>query len=788
MQKRVLNILEYPKIIEQLEKHAATSLGQKLINLLVPSPSLTDVTHWQKETDEGGHVLRRHGDLPFGGLSDIKESLKRSEIGGILNAKELLDIAESIRSVRLVKQFLLDAGEDEEIQLPLLLEIIEHVEPQGELERTIKQCIDDSAYVMDSASEALRTVRLQIRTLDARIKEKLENIIRSSSTQKMLSESIVTIRNERQVVPVKQEYRGSFGGIVHDQSASGATLFIEPQAIVDLNNKLSEARSKERYEVERILKSLSAETSLVAPLLMDHIERMAHLDLIFAKAKYAKHIKGTRPSFNEVGRLKFNKARHPLIPKESIVPIDVTMNEETQAMIITGPNTGGKTVTLKTVGLLSLMAQSGLQIPVEEGSEATLFTDVFADIGDEQSIEQSLSTFSSHMTNIVQILKKVNAKSLVLFDELGAGTDPQEGAALSMAILDHVIQRRAKMIATTHYSELKAFAYERQGVMNASVEFDVATLSPTYRLLIGIPGRSNAFEISKKLGLDADIINEARSHISHEENKVDAMIASLELNQKEAERANRLALENKKETEDLRKSLQSELESLEKEKASVYSQAKVEADKIIKGAKKEAEDIIKQLRAFQESGGAVKEHEIIDAKSRLDHALERLTPGETRTPSKSYKEKSEKRILEPGQEVKVISFGQKGHIVEKLNAKEYLVQVGVMKMNLRSEDLKPVKAEKEAQPVVNVRTQTGLTKTELDLRGQRYEEALNKLEQYIDSALLANYHQVSIIHGKGTGALRSAVANFIKTHPRIKNSRIGGAGEGGSGVTIVELQ
>lgn len=788
MEPRVLNILEYPKVIRQLEKHAATTLGQRLIQSLEPSDNLNEVTLWQKETDEGAHVLRRHGDLPFGGLTDIKASLKRSEIGGILNAKELLDIADSIRSIRLVRHFLLDAAEDEEIRLPLLLEIIESVEPQGELERTIKQCIDDSAYVMDSASEPLRTVRLQIRTLDARIKEKLENMIRSSSYQKMLSEPIVTIRNERQVVPVKQEYRGSFGGIVHDQSASGATLFIEPQAIVDLNNKLSEARAKERYEVEKILKELSASTSLVAPLLRDHIERMAHLDLIFAKAKYAKHIKGTRPAFNEKGSIKFNKARHPLIPSEDIVPIDVVMDESTQAIIITGPNTGGKTVTLKTVGLLSLMAQSGLQIPAEENSEAALFSDVFADIGDEQSIEQSLSTFSSHMTNIVQILKKIDHKSLVLFDELGAGTDPQEGAALSMAILDYVIQRGAKMIATTHYSELKAFAYERSGVMNASVEFDVATLSPTYRLLMGIPGRSNAFEISKKLGLDSAIIEEARTHVSHEDNKVDAMIASLEKNQKEAEKASRSALEIKQEAEALRDSLQLELDSHEKEKARLFSQAKEEADQLVKEARKEAEDIIRQLRAFQKQGGTVKEHEIIDAKSRLDHALDRLTPNETHEQRHSYKDNKKKKVLEAGQEVKVISFGQKGHIVEKLNANEYLVQVGIMKMNLRAEDLKPIKAEKEATPVVNVRTQASIVKTELDLRGKRYEEALNQLEQYIDSALLANYHQVSIIHGKGTGALRSAVANFIKTHPRIKNSRMGGAGEGGSGVTIAELQ
>lgn len=787
MDSRVLNILEYPKVIDKAAKHAATMMGQRLMHGLKPSNQLDKVNHLQKETDEGTHILRKYGDLPFGGITDIKASLKRSEIGGMLNPKELIEIADTIRGTRLVKQFLIEAEEDETLHLPILMGMVEPIEPKGEIERMIRRCIDDNAQVMDSASEALRNVRQQLRTLNARIKEKLENIIRSSNYQKMLSESIITIRNERHVVPVKQEYRGTFGGIVHDQSASGATLFIEPQVIVDLNNQLSESRAKERYEIERILRMLSESVAFLVAELLDHIERMAQLDLIFARVKYGKSIRGTKPALNDSSRIKFIKARHPLIAGETVVPIDVHMEGHTQAMVITGPNTGGKTVTLKTVGLLSLMAQSGFQIPVEEGSDAALFTKVFADIGDEQSIEQSLSTFSSHMTNIVNILKQLDSQSLVLFDELGAGTDPQEGAALSMAILDYAIQEGAKLIATTHYSELKAFAYEREGVINASVEFDVATLSPTYRLLIGIPGRSNAFEISKKLGLGAKIIEDARKHISHEENQVDAMIASLEKNQKEAERANREAEVLKKEIEVQAEKLEQEKEIYLKQKEVLFAKAKQEADAFLKNAREEADAVIAELREYQKQGAAVKEHKVIDAKSRLDHALDRMSPNDSSIKAKGGKENKNK-TLKPGQEVKVISFGQKGHIVEKLSDKEYLVQVGIMKMNLPGSDLKLVKAEKDIKPVVNVRTQQADLKTELDLRGQRFDEAINRLEKYIDAALLANYHQVSIIHGKGTGALRSGVTNYIKGHPRIKQSRMGAPGEGGSGVTVIELK
>jgi DNA mismatch repair protein MutS2 len=526
----------------------------------------------------------------------------------------------------------------------------------------------------------------------------------------------------------------------------------------------------------------------VADTIKYDVDQLAIIDFVFAKARLAEAMKATKPKLGDNGQFHLKKARHPLISREQVVPIDVALEKGTHALVITGPNTGGKTVTLKTVGLLTLMAQSGLHLPVNEGSTVNVFEHVFADIGDEQSIEQSLSTFSSHMTNIVQILNEVNDRSLVLFDELGAGTDPQEGAALSIAILDEVRRKGATLIATTHYSELKAYAYEREGVINASVEFDVATLSPTYRLLMGIPGRSNAFEISKRLGLSDTIIENARSLISSDTAKVDQMIASLEQNRLEAERANLEADELRRELQKKSEAINLEFDKWEKERETLRKEAEKEARDMVEKAKAEAEAIIKQLRELQQNQNAqIKEHELIDAKSRLDHALDAL---QSETPSRpsTYKAKDTSTSFTPGQEVKVTTFGQKGHIIEKLNDKEYLVQVGVMKMNIPVSGLKAIKEEQKVTPAVNVRTQPGITRTELDLRGERYEEAMERLEKYLDSALLAGYPSVSIIHGKGTGALRKGVQTLLATHPRVKSSRMGGMNEGGGGVTVVELK
>jgi DNA mismatch repair protein MutS2 len=782
-----LKALEYSKIKQQLMHYTASSLGKSRIEQLQPAETLEKVKTLQEETDEGATVLRLKGSIPFGGITDIRPALKRTKIGSMLLAKELIDIADTIRGIRLMKSFILDLAENQELELPILTGLVAQMTVPSGLEREIRSAIDDQGGVMDSASTTLRHIRGQIRTFDSRVKQKLENIVHSSG--KMLSEAIITIRNDRQVIPVKQEYRGAFGGIVHDQSASGATLFIEPQSIVDLNNQLSEARAKERHEVERILRVLSEKTAEYADGLLDSVAGLAQLDFIFAKASYGHQMKASRPRLNDHGVIKLKRARHPLISPDRVVPIDVIFDEQTHALIITGPNTGGKTVSLKTTGLLTLMAQSGLQIPAEEGSEVSVFKKVFADIGDEQSIEQSLSTFSSHMTNIVGILSQVDDQSLVLFDELGAGTDPQEGAALSIAILDTVYGRGATIVCTTHYSELKAYAYERPGVMNASVEFDVETLSPTYRLLLGIPGRSNAFEISKKLGLPEDIIDEARLQISHETNQIDKMIASLEQNRKAAETEEENARKLKHDVEAREAELTKKLNDLERNKEQILAQAKEKAERAVKKAKQEADEIIAALHHYKSSGN-VKEHQLIDAKTRLSHALDALESTGT--------QKAKHRIQVPkkkppvgfksGDHVRMTSFGQDGYIVDKINDHEYLVQAGVLKMNVQDSDLKLVKEEKKTRPVVNVRTSGETVRPELDLRGDRYEDAMLKVEKYLDEAMLAGYPRVSIIHGKGTGALRKGVAKLIERHPSVKSSRLGSQGEGGSGVTVVDFK
>lgn len=785
MQQRVLKTLEFDKVKAQLQNFASSSLGSQLISKLEPSINIDEIVYLQEGTDQGATVIRLKGNVPFGGIRDIRSSLKRSKIGGMLHENELLEIADTIRGSRLMKNFIEKMIEDG-TSLHVLENLTNQIEPETDLEKNIMYCIDEHGHVMDSASDSLKKIRSQMRTLDQRLKERLESIVRSPQYQKMLSEGIVTIRNERYVVPVKHEYRGSFQGIVHDQSASGATLFIEPQSVVNINNELNELRSKERHEIEKILTRLTVETAEVADSLLHQVAVLAELDFIFAKARYAQSLKAVKPRLNEKGKIYIKKARHPLIPGEQVVPIDITLGDDYRSMIITGPNTGGKTVTLKTLGLLTLMAQSGLQIPASEDADINVFMSIFADIGDEQSIEQNLSTFSSHMTNIVGILSELDDRSLVLFDELGAGTDPQEGAALAIAILDEVISRGACAIATTHYSELKTYAYDREGVINASVEFNVETLRPTYKLLIGVPGRSNAFEISKRLGLSDRIIQEAREQISHETNKVDAMIASLESSKRQAELEQEQAEQLRKEAETLHTELTKKLDAFEADKEKMLQRAEEKAKESVDKAKREAEEIIGELRKLQaNSQQHVKDHELIEARKRLEDVMNPLSSS---TKKRSLREPDKKQTFDVGQEVKAISFGQKGHIVERLSEQEYLVQIGIMKVNVSVQDLKPVKAEKEVKPVVNVRTNTSHVKTELDLRGERYEDAMLKVENYIDAALLSGYHQVSIIHGKGTGALRKGVQQLLKSHSRVKTIRFGEAGEGGSGVTIAELK
>ncbi|SEH56611.1 DNA mismatch repair protein MutS2 [Halobacillus karajensis] len=781
MNQRILHVLEFKKITEQLNEHAASSLGKEKTSSLKPSSDLEEIRQWQKETDEAGQVLRLKGHVPLGGIFDIKSSLKRTTIGGTLSALECLDVASTIYGGRQLKRFIEDM---EEPEMPILRDMVSHIHPLKEVETEIRNCIDDHGGVMDGASEKLRSIRSKIRTYESRVRDKMDSFTKSKT--KMLSDAIVTIRNERYVLPVKQEYRGSIGGIVHDQSSSGATLFIEPQTVVDLNNQLQEARVQEKNEIEKILKELSDSIAENNEPLYENVNVLGNIDFMFARAKLGKQMKAAMPAMNDEGRIKMKQARHPLIPVDEVVPNDIEIGTDYTSIVITGPNTGGKTVTLKLVGLCTLMAQSGLQVPALDGCEMAVFDEVYADIGDEQSIEQSLSTFSSHMTNIVDILDKVDGQSLVLFDELGAGTDPQEGAALAMSILDEVVNRKARVIATTHYPELKAYGYNRPDVINASVEFDIHTLKPTYRLLIGVPGRSNAFEISRRLGLNEGVIESAKSHIGVDSQSVENMIASLEESKRGAEQDYEEAERLLAEAEELRNELKQKWDQFENQREKLYEKAEQKAEKAIRQAKEEAETIVGEIRNMK-SQAQMKEHEWIEARKMFEEAQPELVQ---KKPKKTPAPKKETKELNPGDEVKLLTLNQQGTIVEQTGKNEYQVQVGVMKVKAKRKELEFVKAKQpyKEKPMATVKGKNFHVKTELDLRGERYEEALNRLEKYVDDALLAGYPRVSIIHGKGTGALRTAVQNFAKNHRSISSHRAGGMNEGGSGVTVLELR
>ncbi|MFC0474226.1 endonuclease MutS2 [Robertmurraya beringensis] len=784
MQERVLKVLEFTKVKEQLIEHASSSLGKEKVRVLIPSTDFEEVVRSQEETDEAAKVLRLKGNVPLTGIYDIRMQIRRSAIGGVLSPLELVQIASTIHASRMMRRFIEDMVE-QGIEIPILNEYASNIIVLAELEEPIRMAIEESGEVLDTASETLRSLRSQLRTKEARVRERLESMIRSSNAAKMLSDAIITIRNDRFVIPVKQEYRGHYGGIIHDQSSSGQTLFIEPQAIVQLNNDVQAIRVKEKQEIERILVELSGKVGLFESELGTIVGVLTDLDFMFAKARYSKRIKGSKPKMNNEGIISLFKARHPLIAMDEVVPNDILLGKTYSTIVITGPNTGGKTVTLKTVGLCTLMAQAGLQIPALDGSEMAVFGQVFADIGDEQSIEQSLSTFSSHMVNIVDILNEVSFDSLVLFDELGAGTDPQEGAALAISILDTVYKTGARVVATTHYPELKAYGYNREGVINASVEFDIETLSPTYKLLIGVPGRSNAFEISKRLGLKEKVIDLARSHVSSESNEVDQMIAALEASKKQAENELEEAHDTLRQAEKLHKDLQEEIVTYYKEKDLLREKAEREAQAIIEKAKQEAEEVIRELRRMRiEKKADVKEHELIDAKKRLNEAVP------VSEKSLNNESRKQKHKFHAGDEVKVLTFNQKGHLVEKVSDEEWQVQIGILKMKVQEKDLEFIQSEKPKvqKHVTTIQGRDSNVSIELDLRGERYEDALLRVEKYVDDALLSNYPRVSIIHGKGTGALRQGVQEYLKNHRSVKKIRFGEAGEGGSGVTVVEFK
>ena len=780
--KQAIQILEFNKIKQTVDSLCACSLGQKRVEYLSPSIDEKQVEYSLNQSDEALKIILALGEAPLGGVTDITEAIKRAKISAMLSAQELLGISRLLYAVSQLKTFSERLNEIK-VDAPIFSSQVNSLVSLNSLQTAINDCIDETGYILDSASSELRSIRRSIQSTEARIKEKLNHVV--SERRNKLTDGIVTIRNERYVVPVRAEAKNTFGGTVHDQSSSGNTYFIEPKEVVDLNNKLQEYHVEERREIERILRSLTEEVKKFVDALAVNVEVLGEIDFMFAKGKYARLINGTRPKMNTKGIIRLVAARHPLIDQKVVVPNDIELGDEYTTIVITGPNTGGKTVTLKTVGLLTLMAQAGLLIPAHETSQLAIFDHVFADIGDEQSIEQSLSTFSSHMTNIVRIMERLTVNSLILFDELGAGTDPKEGASLAISILDYVKVRGARTIATSHYPELKAYAYENDDVINASVEFNIETLSPTYRLLVGVPGRSNAFEISKRLGLKEAILTTARAYVETERTEMTDLITKLEDRGLELDHEIQLLQKQNQEVEEMRLDYERKIAKFEAERERVLEEIKKEAFENIRQAKEEAEQIVADLRQAKKMADlSIKDHE-------LTEKLTSLKKSEAKQAEQFKRKARNKAPLKAGDEVMVLSLNRQGELIEKTKNGDWMVQLGMMKVNIKEEDLEYLrqsvkkKDSGKGKMIHKRNTNVGI---QLDLRGERYEDAMLRLDKYMDEVLLAGYQTVTIIHGHGTGALRQGVHKYLKKNKHVASFRFGGAGEGGTGATVVELK
>lgn len=786
MNEKSLRVLEYGKIKEIIKKYTQTSAAKEIIDNLKPYDNLYEVREHLQETKEAFSLLVKKGSPPFEGIYDVRDYIDRASKGSTLLPGQLLKIAQMLRSSRRFKDYI-SRKEDEEPH-KVLEDICAGIRPLKNIEDDIFLAILGEDEISDKASTTLYNIRRSLKDKNASIKEKIGSIVRSNS--KYLQENLYTIRGDRYVIPVKAEYKGSVPGLVHDQSSSGATLFIEPMSLVNLNNEIKELMLKEKAEINRILIELSGKiySSIIAVRNNGNI--IWELDFIFAKAKYASETNCVCPTINDDGIVDIVEGRHPLIDPKKAVPMSVYLGREFNSLVITGPNTGGKTVTLKTVGLLHIMAMSGFMIPARENSTVSFFQEVYADIGDEQSIEQSLSTFSSHMKNIVNIMEKADENSLVLFDELGAGTDPTEGAALAVSILENLRKRGTKLIATTHYSELKAYALKTIGVENASVEFDVETLRPTYRVLIGIPGKSNAFEISKRLGLQEYIISEARESISSESLKFEDLIQSLQDKSIKAERDLREAENIKRQAQELKDKYEEKYYSLQKLRENALSDARREAKGLLKEAKEEADTILKNMRELERTGYSS------DARQKLEEERkklkERMENVEEKTTALRNNCGESLKSVREGEEVIVSFLNQKAIVLSKPDSKgEVLVQAGIMKISVKLSDLcasrGTTKQEKRTQKR-EAKLKLHTVASSVDLRGMDAEEGIYVVDKYLDEAYMAGLGEVTIIHGKGTGVLRSAITDMLKRHPHVKKHRLGEYGEGGSGVTVVELK
>lgn len=779
MEERTFKILEVQKVLDKLVSYSNTEKGKEMSATLMPFDNEYEVNRALKETKEAYTYVVKKGRAPIYSDKGLKEVLSRVEKGGELNAKEILIVGRSLRTAREITVYL----DSDDIDENSLRDSAVNITTIKWLEDKIEQCIIDEDEISDNASRALGAIRRNLREKGIEIKERVGSMVRNYS--KYLMENIYTVRGDRYVLPVKVEYKSTVKGLVHDVSSTGSTVFIEPMELVTLNNEIKELKLKEMAEIERILNEISRDINKNVKALKMNREIISDLDFIFAKGAYGLEIEGIIPEINSNGVYNIVQGRHPLIPSDKVVPLDINSGEDFTTIVITGPNTGGKTVTLKTVGLLHVMALSGMMIPAYQGSVINVFEGIYADIGDEQSIEQSLSTFSAHMTNIVSILNKAKKNSLVLFDELGSGTDPTEGSALAISILEELRSRGCSIISTTHYSELKKYGLNTQGVENASVEFDVATLRPTYRLLMGIPGKSNAFEISRKLGLSDDIIKFARENIAKDTLEFEDLIRSLSEKTMEAEKLSRENETLRNEAKDLYEKYKSKLDRIDEVREKSVEAGKEKAKKIIEEAKEEADKILKEMREMERHG----------ITSNMRHEMEKKR--------KALKDKAEKMEsakkaqgggltkVSEGQEVKIISLNAKGVVLSFDDKKqEAVVQAGIMKITSKYSDLQGAtvtKAEKKATKR-EVKLNLKSVSTSLDIRGLDGEEGKYRTDIYLDEAFVAGLEEVTIIHGKGTGALKTAILSMLRNHPHVKKFRDGEYSEGGNGVTVVTLK
>lgn len=791
MNSKALQTLEYYKIIQKLTTYASSPMGKTRCESLLPSTDLSEIRSLQQQTHDALSRLFKKGGISFGNAKDIRASLKRLEIGSSLSIPELLTICGMLENCARVKSY----GRPEQSDTPgdSLTSMFDALEPLTGLSTEIRHCILSEEEISDDASPALKQIRRSMKFSNDKIHTQLNAIV-NGSARTYLQDAVVTMRGGRYCIPVKAEYKGQVPGMIHDQSSSGSTLFVEPMAIVKLNNELRELELKEAAEIEVILSTLSALAAQHQETLRYNLENMVELDFIFARASLAMEHNANEPIFNTTGRIHIRQGRHPLIDSRQVVPIDIRLGEDFDLLIVTGPNTGGKTVSLKTAGLLTLMGQAGLHIPALSRSELSVFTEVYADIGDEQSIEQSLSTFSSHMTNVVSFLAHADDRSLVLFDELGAGTDPTEGAALAISILSYLHGKGIRTMATTHYSELKVYALSTPGVENACCEFDVETLRPTYRLLIGIPGKSNAFAISGKLGLPDFIIQDARQRISEEDTSFEDVISNLEETRKTVEKEQMELQKYKEEIAQLKLQLEEKTEKLSQRREKMIRDANEEAHAVLREAKEYADQTIKQFQKFEKDSPSIQKME--KERQQLREKMKKAEKKMAMQTDPAHISTLKPSDLHPGDTVKIMSLNLKGTVSTLPDAKGNLfVQAGIMRTKTNISDLKLMDEEVIRAPGMK-RTGSGKVKmqksasvsTEINLLGKTVDEAIAELDKYLDDAYIAHVPSVRIVHGKGTGALRRGVHNYLKRQKHVSSYRLGEFGEGDAGVTIVEFK